>query len=109
MVKLCPICQKVQIADNYSQCVACLNKTKELNSSNASVVTELREIKDILLKSNWNYGISSLTDRLRLMAEVAEKVGDKELIKEIYESLKETYKKDLKNLRGIKTEQEGKF
>ena len=106
MVKLCPICQKIQIADNYSQCVACLNKTKELNSKD-DIRKTLLEIQDILLKSNWNYGISSLTDRLRLMAEVAEKVGDKELIKEIYESLKETYKKDLKNLRGIKNEQEG--
>lgn len=103
-MKKCKGCEKL-IDEKYEMCISCLNKTKEANSS-SDMNNVLLGIQDILLKTNWNHGIESLTGRLRLMVEVADKVGDKELIKEIYESLKETYKKDLKNLKGIKTEQE---
>ena len=96
-MKKCSGCE-VLIDEKYSQCIKCLNKTKELNNT--------EETKVLLTHINWNLGSLQLLTRINLILNTAKEVGDKEMIEKIYKDLKKTYEKDISNIKKIKDEVE---
>lgn len=96
-MKKCSGCEDL-IDEKYSQCIKCLNKTRELNSS--------EEILKKLEWINWNLGSTALLTRLNLLFNVAKEMRDVEMIEKIYKDLKKTYEKDISNIKKIKEEAE---
>lgn len=103
-MKLCPQCKKVEIDDKYGMCLDCLGKTKQANSG-----IDLSEIKDLIEKCNWNFGAIHKYIKLSLLNQLETIKNDRGLTKiqqAMLNELENGLEKDLKQLKGIKMEQE---
>lgn len=100
MTKKCPICNSVDIADNYGMCVSCNIKAKQSNQKDY-----LKDISENLKMCNWNFGAMQKWMKLSLLNDLEKnKLNLTRTQERIYNLLIKDLDKDFKAIEDIKKE-----